>query len=249
LNLGAAATTADKTLSTSTHQISEADLNPRYDLLHDTVLVYYVRDATVSASETAGPGGEAASLGAARTKLMTFDTSVLNNYPATGLAAVMAGFYQRLHIDGSATKHEVDWTDRPGHIYGFSGGEFAQFLSRTTMLHTIERDLMNDSTKLSFGVLPGKLLYKVSDLDSAPTSRSSSTYTGAAALSKVEMATIKDIASPTNKLPQDKIQDLPADLEEKLPKPDGTPATLPVWVEVERCDGKKMKVLAQASWA
>ena len=296
LNIGASAATADKTLSTATHQISAAELNPRYDLLHDTVTVYYVSAGTVSGAETSGPGGEAQALGAARTKLFTYDTSVLNNYPAAGMAAQFAAFYQRLHIDGEATRHDIDWTDLPGHVYGFVGADFAQFSDRTAVCHTLRRDLLAGTTRLELGVMPGKLLYKINDIDSTAPATTGSTYSAASYEAtipkkvtdwvsdgipqtdvkspKVGKTLADDLAdkfspdnpptqqdvtdladdlaakfSPDNPPTQEDVTDLVESLDAKLDKPTGTPTTPPVWVEVERCDGKKMKVLAQASWA
>ncbi len=274
LNIGAAAATADKTLSAATHEISAAELNPRYDLLHDTVTVYYVSGGTVSSAETSGPGGDAQTLGANRTKLFTYDTSVLNNYPSAGLAAQFAAFWQRLHIDGEATRHDIDWTDRPGHVYGFAGEDFAQFAARTAVCHTLRRDLLAGTTRLELGIPPGKLLYKLGDIDSAPPATTGSTYSAASyevtipqkladwASGGIPQTDVKgantgytladDLAekfSPDNPPAEADVTDLPEDLASKIDKPASTPETPPVWVEVERCDGKKMKVLAQADWA
>lgn len=165
LNLGNGIGSADKTLSTATHAISAAEVNPRYDLLADVVKVYFVSGNVVSSEQTATSAGDAAALGANRTVLFSYDTTVLNNIPSAGIAAALADWHQTLHIDASATRHDVDWTDRPGHIYAFSGTDLAQFTGYKSILHTISRDLFSETTSLELGVIPGKTLFKVNDLD------------------------------------------------------------------------------------
>lgn len=262
LNIGTCSGAAAVTLNAATVDLAEADLNPRYDLLYDTVVVYYVRSGTVSGAETAGPGGEAQTLGASRTKLYTYDASVLNNYPSSGLAAVMASYHQRLWIDAKATKCALDWADVPGQVYGFAGTELAAFAGCTTVLHTITRDLMQEQTVLELGVMPGKQLYKVSDLDLGVTGAAGNpaftpspfTATEVTALKNLaDGVAISDVAGLQTALDnlgaedtalQDQIDDLETD---KLDKPTSTETggNAPAWLQVERCDGKKLKVLTQ----
>lgn len=262
LNIGTCAGSATKTLNAATMELAETDVNPRYDLLFDTVAVYYVRSGTVSGAEVAGPGGEAQALGAARTKLYTYDASVLNNYPSSGLAAVMASYHQRLWIDASAKKMALDWTDRPGEIYGFGGTLLSAYSTRTTVLHTVTRDLMAETTELELGVMPGKMLYKVSDLDLGVTGAAGNPVFTPSPFTASEVTALKaladgvaisDVAGLQTALDnlgtqdtslQDQIDDLETD---KLDKPTSTEtgSNAPAWLQVERCDGKKLKVLTQ----
>ncbi len=161
LNIAAASSTADATLSTETHDIDAAKLTPRYDLLADTISAVFIKDGAIASTDTVGPGGEAFALSASKTLTFTFDTGTLYSVPAHGIAAALADWYQRLHIDGQASKLSLDWTDRPGQVIGFAGS-LAAFSARKTLLHTVTRDLFAEKTTLTLGVIPGKNVYPVS---------------------------------------------------------------------------------------
>ena len=239
LNIGTGAGTATKTLSAATHQISAAELNPRYDLLADVEKVYFVSGNTVSSEQTAASAGDASALGADRTVLFTYDTSVLNSLPASGIAAALASWHQTLHIDASATRHDIDWADRPGHIYTFAGDDLGIFSSYQSILHTIERDLFAGTTGLRLGVIPGKTLFKVNDLDQAggnaethaaapvvPTAVASGLEAGKLSFKSGTGATAKEVSLDVADLPEG--------------------ATI-IWRQVENCNGLKAYV-AMSDW-
>lgn len=152
---------ADQILSNETHEISEAQLDPKYDLLADTVTVYYVKDGVLSDPQTAGPGGDAQTLDANQEIVFTFDAGSLYNVPANGLAAALAKWHQTLHIDGTANRLSIDWNEVPGYVVGF-GGEFSKFSGYTSLVYSLTRDLFNESTSLALGIMPGKDMIPIS---------------------------------------------------------------------------------------
>ena len=266
LHLGNGVGSADKTLSTSTHAISQAEVNPRYDLLADVVKVYFVSGNVVGGEEVASSAGDAAALGANRTVLFSYDTSVLNNIPSAGISGELAAWHQTLHIDASATRHDVDWTDRPGHIYGFGGADLAPFAGYKSILHTISRDLFAETTTLRLGVIPGKALFKINDLDQG--GGNNVTHAAAPLFSAAQVDRLKDIAAnltsgsgplqipdiagleealenttPPTGLTIADIEGLQAALDSKL-----TVAAPIAWKQVERCDAKKLTILADGDW-
>lgn len=222
LNIGTSVGTATHTLNAATMEVSEADINPRYDMLYDELFVYYIANGSVLASYSASGSGDAYTLGANRTKQFTYDISVLNNYPASGLETFLYAYWSKLWIDAKATVEAIDWTHRPGSIWGFGGTKLSLYSSHTTVLHTLTRDLMAERTTLDLGVMPGKVLYKVNDLDIGVTQAATNpAYTP---FSPTEVSALKDVAAAT-----------------PLPEvPEGETGS---WIEVERCDGQTMKVL------
>lgn len=192
LNVGNGLGSAQKSLSTATHLISQTQLNPRYDLLADRVTVYYISRNVVAGSESSASAGDAASLGANRKLIFSYETTVLNNLPSAGIASALAAWHQTLHIDGTATMQQIDWSDRPGIIYGFAGADLSHFASYTTLLHTLARNLFTGESVLKFGVLPGKTLFKVADLDNGagPTP---GTHSGWVSLSSETAARVNDL--------------------------------------------------------
>ena len=266
LNLGNGVGSADKTLSTATHAISSAEVNPRYDLLADVVKVYFVSGNVVSGEEVATSAGDAAALGANRTVLFSYDTTALNNIPSAGIAGELAAWHQTLHIDASATRHDVDWTDRPGHIYGFGGADLSLFAGYKSILHTIIRDLFAETTTLRLGIIPGKALFKINDLDQG--GGNNVTHAAAPVFSAAQVDRLKDIAtnltSGSGPLQIPDIEGLEEALENTTPPTgltiadiEGLQAALdakltvvaPIgWKQVERCDAKKLTILADGDW-
>lgn len=171
LELARVDTTIDAYLDGSVHKIISAGLNPRYDMLADSIVVYFVRGDSVVGSSTYGPqygkglGGDAGAFGANRLVVQTYDCSVINNLPSSGIAQVLAPWHQRLHIDGEVKKQGIDWSDRAGQLLGFTGSTFANFLSWSTLCSEITRDLFSETTTLKLGVLPQKNVYKIGDYD------------------------------------------------------------------------------------
>lgn len=168
---------ADRTLSTDTYNISAATLNPRYDLLADTVHVYYTKDGSLSSPQSSGPSGDAATLGANRARVFTFDAGSLYNVPTSGLATALAAWSNKLHIDGSATKLSVDWEDHAGDVVGF-GGELFRLSGYTTQVYSVTRDLFSEETTLALGVMPGKGIVPLSGRAEEVNSAEKSTDSG-----------------------------------------------------------------------
>lgn len=215
----------NKTLSATGLDLSAASLNARYDLLADTVVVYFMRDNEVAGNDNAESAGDAATLGADRKVIFTYDTGVLNNLPAAGIAAALAAWYQKLHIDGSATKEAVDWTDFPGDLYSFAGTKFAHYAAYSTELHTVERDLMAERTTLTFGVMPGRTIFKVNDFDTGAVPAVSTFAGGAIPTGNVAVGTSGiTVTNPTGGQVQLDAANLPS----------GETAT---FRQVVRCDG------------
>jgi hypothetical protein len=175
LNLLRTDETIDGYIDSATHQLVSAGLTPRYDLLADSIIVFFMRDDEVVGSSTYGPqfgqgtGGTAGALGAARRIVITYDVSVINNLPSTGLAQVMSVWYQRLHIDGSVEKYVIDWNDYAGQLLGFSGSLFSAFSAYNSLLKSITRDLLKGTTQMDLGVYPARTIYKVGDYDTPAT--------------------------------------------------------------------------------
>lgn len=141
---------ADKTLSESAYELSAAGLNPRYDLLHDQVQIYWTSRGVLINTEVTASGGDGGSLGAGRTLIRTFDLAGLN-MPPEGLAAAFARYYTRLHIDAEAEMVGLDWSHRPGHLWGFAGllaNGYRAFCTGVT------RDLFNLTQSIKLGVPP-----------------------------------------------------------------------------------------------
>lgn len=173
-------TAVDVTLNASVYQLTSATLNPRYDLLADSVNVYYMDGDSIRALVISGPAGDAATLGANRTLVFTQDVTAINNVPNNLAAEYLASWYQRLHIDGSVSKQSIDWSDYAGMLCGFSGTLFSQFTSYKTLATTLKRDLFHNTTDIDLGVLPQKVIYKLRDYDQ-PNSTSGdgrTTYSG-----------------------------------------------------------------------
>jgi hypothetical protein len=134
-------------------EISEASINPRYDLLVSEVKINYMRDNAVAATQTSTlTGTDAQNLGANRSVSYTFDTSSVLNVPTAGLANAILSHRGRLHVDGSATRHDINWDDVAGSTWGFQGAQLSAVANFRTILHSITRDLFAETTRMDFGV-------------------------------------------------------------------------------------------------
>ncbi len=151
-------TTADKTLSDTLYSLSQASLNARYDLLHDKVKVYWLKDKTLVRTDETASTGDAAVLGANRTFVQTFEVGAYN-IPASGIAAALLKHVSRLHIDASAEQLALDWTLRPGQLWAYSGLLASTYKS---FCWQISRDLFRGAQTLSLGVPPSLGIYSLS---------------------------------------------------------------------------------------
>jgi hypothetical protein len=220
LKLGAIAGTADWNLSVSGMDLSRADMNPRYELLAEQVEVFFIGGNEVKGTDAASSAGDAAALGSGRKVLRTYDITSLNNLPAAGIAAVLANWHQRLHIDGTAVQEQIDWTRRPGQVVGFSGSAWGDLVGYRTTLHTVTRDLFRETQTHELGVMPALEIFKVKDFD--------------AGRSQASGAFMPSLAGPRVGVDTTGIEDPP------------DPASLMTsarWTQVERCDGAKAWVL------
>jgi hypothetical protein len=172
----------DRTLNASTIALSEATINPRYDLLVSEVKVHYMRDNIVNQTQISSIVTDADTLNANRSDSYTFDTSSVLNVPTSGLANAIKRFRGRLHIDGTASREGIDWGDEVGQTWGFAGTKFSQLSGYRTILNNIQRDLFRLTTSLEFGVTPDRAIYEVynrSDFDrGAINPISTPSYTG-----------------------------------------------------------------------
>ena len=157
-----ARTTADKTLTTSGYAISQASINPRFDLLHDRVRISWQKQNDIVRTDTTASTGDAATLGANRIYSQTFEVGRYN-IPNEGLAAVLLKHVSRLHIDATATLEALDWTHRPGLLWAFSTPFPTPITGAKSFGYEITRDLFAQRQTLRLGVPPAHAIYKLSD--------------------------------------------------------------------------------------
>jgi hypothetical protein len=143
------------TLTETGYHIIQSTVNPRYDLLHDTTTIYWVRDNIVDATDTLASSGDAATLGANRRRVITLEANAKYAIPAAGIAESIGKYYRRLHIDAQAQLAAIDWTHRPSQRWGF-GGIYAT--TAQAFITQIQRDLNTDYQTLTLGVPPHVIL-------------------------------------------------------------------------------------------
>jgi hypothetical protein len=160
---------ADKTLSETAYELLSGSIDPQYELMADSVKIYWLKDNALVREDTASGSSQAATLGANRPQIITLE---VGNYivPEEGLAAAVHKFYSRLHVNSTAVMASLDWTHRPGQLWAY-GGIFAG--SWTAFCHQITRDLFTGNQTLNLGVPPAFGIVKLSDSASAPSSSSS----------------------------------------------------------------------------
>jgi len=142
--------TPDKTLSESAYKLASSGTNPRYDLLHDQVQIYWTSKGVLRDTEVTASAGDAATLGADRTLTFTFDLGDCDTPPA-GLAAAFAKYYNRLHVDSDARMNSLDWSHRPGHLWSFAGLLANPY---TAFCIQVSRDLFRRNQSITLGVPP-----------------------------------------------------------------------------------------------
>lgn len=158
-----ATNTADKTLATSGYAISQATINPRFDLLHNRVRISWQKQNDIVRTDLTASSGNAHTLGANRIYAQTFEVGRYN-IPTAGLADVLQKHVSKLHVDATATLEALDWTHRPGLLWAF-GAPFAppSLPTAKSFGYEVTRDLFARRQTLSLGVPPSHGIYKLSD--------------------------------------------------------------------------------------
>lgn len=157
--------TADKSLSESLYELSQATLAPRADLLYNKVKIYWSQNGSLARTdEVTATSGDAYSIvtakpAAARTLVQTFQLGKYN-IPAAGIAPAILKHCSRLHVDASATMVGLDWTHRPGLLWSFTGLLASSYKS---FGYQVARDLFQLTQSLSLGVPPAFSAYSLSD--------------------------------------------------------------------------------------
>lgn len=158
-------TTADKSLSESLYDLSQASFSPRADLLYNTVRIFWTQDGILARTdEVTATSGDAFSIvsgnaAAARALVQTFELGRYN-IPSEGIAAAILKHCSRLHVDASATMVGLDWTHRPGLLWAFAGLLASSYKS---FGYQVARDLLQLTQTLSLGVPPSFAAYSLSD--------------------------------------------------------------------------------------
>lgn len=144
---------ASQTLTTGTIG-TVPTLNPRYDLLRDTVKIIYLQQNASGENtrtvRTVASAGDAATLGAAMAQLYTFALQENEPLPDTGLENALAAWHQRLHIETSAQYRGLDWTRLAGEAWTFAG-PFAEWAGKLAICQTITRDLFARTETITLG--------------------------------------------------------------------------------------------------
>lgn len=149
----------DHTLSDSAYDLSQIQMNPRYDLLHDTLKIYWLSGRSLARLDTVSPAGDAAALGANRTLIQTFELGSYN-LPVEGIGNALAKYYQRLHIECTATMESLDWSHHPAELWSYAG---LLANEHTSFAYTITRDLFALTQTLTLGVPPALGIYQLSE--------------------------------------------------------------------------------------
>jgi len=167
------------------HTLTEANLmdlpqlNPRYDLLFRTVdLIYKTTDSRTV--QSAAAGGDADIFEAPFTITYTFNLQAGEDVPEPGLAAKLAAWHQRLHIDANPTfTGGLTWTRTPGQLWTF-GGIFSRHSAHKSVCQQIRRDLFLERETVVLGVpaVPSTyLLSKRASASNPPSSEETQTGT------------------------------------------------------------------------
>ena len=161
--------TADKTLSETAYDLTQAAPDPQYDLLYNKVKIYWLNDSNVERiDEVTATSGDAydivtATPAAARTLVQSFETGMYN-VPAAGIAARILKHASRLHVNCSPTMVGLDWTHKPGQLWAYDGILYSPYKS---FCYQVSRDLFQLTQTLSLGVPPEFSAYKLSDGNNA----------------------------------------------------------------------------------
>jgi hypothetical protein len=155
-------------LSETGYLLEAASLHPRLDLLADTVQIRWLRDDQLVRTDTVGPGGQAAALGADRTYHLTLTSDTRYILPAAGLAETLAAYRQTLHTDASATLRDLHWDHRPGDRWTLSGALSGALADPTTqpVCTTVSRALLTSIQTLTLGVPPDYALVPLGQRES-----------------------------------------------------------------------------------
>ena len=128
-------------------------LQRRDDLLRDSVKILYKSGETVVGTDIAESAGDAAALGANFEQIYTFGLGEGEPVPAPGLAAKLAAWHQKAHVDTTLETRAIDWTKRPGEIWGFGADSaYDQWSDYTSICQQIVRDLFSRKQTTVLGV-------------------------------------------------------------------------------------------------
>lgn len=141
-------------------------LERRDDLLRDTVTIKYTKGSTTVGSDIAASAGDAAALGADFDQLYTFGLGENEPVPAPGLAAKLAAWHQKAHVETALETRTIDWTKRAGEIWAYAAGsKFDQWSSYTSICQQITRDLFARKQTVNLGVPAAPSTYRLSKSD------------------------------------------------------------------------------------
>jgi hypothetical protein len=150
--------TADKTLSETGYILSQASLNPRYDMLRDRVIIYWLQnDQLVRTDDTSATSGDAFDLSAGRSLVQTYEIGIYN-LPSAGIGAALLKYYSRLHTDASGEMVGLDWSHHPGQLWAFGGLLASGSKSFCTQ---VSRDFFRQTQSITLGVPPSLGLFKL----------------------------------------------------------------------------------------
>lgn len=138
-------------------------LRRRDDLLRNSVKIIYKSGENVVGTDIAGSAGDAAALGANFEQIYTFGLSDREPVPAPGLAAKLAAWHQKAHVDTTLETLGIDWTPRPGEIWGYGeGSAYDQWSPYTSICQQITRDLFSRKQTTTLGVPAAPSTYRLS---------------------------------------------------------------------------------------
>ncbi|CAN5350664.1 hypothetical protein BH09VER1_BH09VER1_28310 [soil metagenome] len=139
-------------------------LHTRVDLLRDSVVVEYRKnDQPAGANDVAPSGGDAATLGANFTQLYTFALQGDEPVPAPGLAAALAAWHQTAHVDTELEMKGLDWSWRPGEVWGYAvGSKFGAWSNYKSVAQSVTRNFFTRRQAAVLGVPAVPSTYRLS---------------------------------------------------------------------------------------
>ncbi|MFZ4778514.1 MAG: hypothetical protein ACOYM3_24350 [Terrimicrobiaceae bacterium] len=156
--------TADKMLSETGYSLSQASLNPRYDMLRDRVIIYWLQDnALARTDDVSATSGDAFDLAVNRSLIQTYELGPYN-LPAAGIGAALLKYHSRLHTDAAGEMLGLDWSHRPGQLWSFGGLLSAGSNSFCTQ---VARALDRQTQSITLGVPPAFGIFKLTAAASA----------------------------------------------------------------------------------
>jgi hypothetical protein len=138
--------------------LTDAQLNPRFDLLRKKITIRYLTPVTdryfsTTTDIATDTAGDAFTLGCTAEEELTVklrNSCGSTEETPTGLAAAFLSWCAKLHIDASFTIPELDWDRRPGEAWSFSG-IVSNWSAYTSIAQRIVWDLGNERTTVTIG--------------------------------------------------------------------------------------------------